>query len=133
MAEPLPPGLAALVALNADLRRRQGQPTGQGTGAGVPGLSVDGLPEMKSLAGFRRAWSQVSAESQVTRALESGPDNAGPLNSHRLVLHTLERMRALSPAYLSRYLSQLNTLLWLEQAEPPSAGGKPARRGRTRG
>ncbi|WP_101049422.1 DUF2894 domain-containing protein [Macromonas nakdongensis] len=125
-----PPGLTALRALNAGLR-----PSHHAADVPVPGGAA-ALPEMKNLAGFRRAWSQAAAELQVSQALARAPEQAGPLNSHRLVLHTLEQMRALSPVYLSRYLAQLEALLWLEQLQWPAAQGggqgKPARRARSR-
>jgi hypothetical protein len=131
---PTLPGFAALRALNAGLR-----PSHHAAAVPVPGRSIDGgmaLPEMKSLAGFRWAWSQAAAELQVSQALARAPEQAGPLNSHRLVLHTLEQMRALSPVYLSRYLAQLEALLWREQLQWPAAQGgaqgKPARRSRSR-
>jgi hypothetical protein len=65
----------------------------------------------------------------VARAAARAPDNAGPLNSHRLVLRSLALMQAASPHYLRRFLSQVDTLLWLEWASPlASTEAKPARR-----
>jgi len=51
------------------------------------------------------------------KATHRAPENAGPLNSHMLVLRTLGLMRELSPHYLRRFLSHTETLLWLEQAQ----------------
>ena len=58
--------------------------------------------------------------------------NAGPLNSHRLVLRSLEMMRTLSPHYLQHFLSQMDTLLALEQmnAKPLRAPARSTRRTR---
>ncbi|HSW05521.1 DUF2894 domain-containing protein, partial [Aquabacterium sp.] len=36
--------------------------------------------------------------------------------SHALVLRSLTLMRELSPDYLSRFMSHIDALLWLEQA-----------------
>ncbi|MFZ2387771.1 MAG: DUF2894 domain-containing protein, partial [Polaromonas sp.] len=36
--------------------------------------------------------------------------------SHMLVLRSLALMRKLSPDYLQRFLSHVDTLLWLDQA-----------------
>ena len=89
--------------------------------------------ELRSAQNFRDTWSRICAEDEVTQAVEQGPENAGPLNSHRLVLRTLALMRDLSPDYLRRFLSHADTLLWLEQAQsqsrakPPAAKPKPAR------
>lgn len=83
--------------------------------------------ELRSAAGFRDAWSPIAADQQLARASQRAPENAGPLNSHALVLRSLERMRQLSPAYLRRFLSQVDTLLWLEQAQPRrAAAARPA-------
>ena len=73
--------------------------------------------ELRSAQNFRDTWSRICAEDEVTQAVEQGPENAGPLNSHRLVLRTLALMRDLSPDYLRRFLSHADTLLWLEQAQ----------------
>ena len=54
------------------------------------------------------------------------PDNAGPLNSHALVLRSLALMRELSPDYLQRFLAQLDTWMWLEDLGQRPA--KPVRR-----
>lgn len=81
------------------------------------------------MARFRDTWAHLAAEQQLARAAARGPDNAGPLNSHRLVLHSLGLMQTLSPAYLRRFLSHVDTLLWLEQASPlPPVEAKTARR-----
>ena len=89
--------------------------------------------ELRSAQAFRDTWSRICAEDEVTQAVEQGPENAGPLNSHRLVLRTLALMRDLSPDYLRRFLSHADTLLWLDQAQsqtrvkPPAAKPKAAR------
>lgn len=89
--------------------------------------------ELRSAQSFRDTWSRICAEDEVTQAVEQGPENAGPLNSHRLVLRTLALMRDLSPDYLRRFLSHADTLLWLEQAQsqsrvkPPVVKAKAAR------
>ncbi len=89
-------------------------------------------PEMKSLRGFRESWAKIAAEQQVDKAVGRGPENAGPLNSHLLVLRSLGLMRDLSPDYLRRFLSHLDCLLWLDQAHQQYAVPdlKPARRSR---
>ena len=57
--------------------------------------------------------------------LADEPENAGPLNSHLLVLRALRQMHQTSPAYLKRFMDYADTLLWLEQAD---GGAKPAPR-----
>ena len=82
-----------------------------------------------SVARFRETWAHMAAETQVARAAARAPDNAGPLNSHMLVLRSLALMQAASPHYMRRFLSQVETLLWLDQASPVApADAKSIRR-----
>lgn len=74
-------------------------------------------PELKTIRNFRNTWSKLSADKQVTQALEQAPKNAGPINSHMLVLRSLELMRDISPDYLNRFMSYADTLLVLDQCE----------------
>jgi Protein of unknown function (DUF2894) len=94
--------------------------------------SMEASSEMASVRRFREAWSKNVAEDQVDQAVVRGPVNAGPLNSHMLVLHSLALMRDLSPDYLRRFLSHVDTLLWLDQVNQKlaPAKAKPARRSR---
>ncbi len=90
--------------------------------------------ELKSLRYFRSTWSRLSLEQQLSRALAQAPDNAGPLNSHFLVLQALIRMRDIAPQYLEGFIAHAQALLWLEQAEGGrgianrGVGQKPAAR-----
>ena len=88
--------------------------------------------EMASVRRFRETWSQYRVENQVVQAEGRGPENSGPFNSHRLVLQSLALMRGLSPDYLRRFLSHVETLQWLEQASEKSSKkrAKPVRRTR---
>lgn len=89
---------------------------------------------MKSVREFSEVWARISAEQQVVKALDRGPENAGPLNPHKLMLRSISLMRDVSPDYLRRFLSAMDSLLWLEQANarPRSLGTptKAARAGR---
>ena len=101
--------LSPLAALNAHIA--------QASQAAAGGLksSADQWPELRSAQRFRETWERLSAEDAVVKATHRAPENAGPLNSHMLVLRTLGLMRELSPHYLRRFLSHTETLLWLEQ------------------
>ena len=55
------------------------------------------LPALKSVRHFSEVWSHIAAEQQVVQALHRGPENAGPLNAHKLMLRSLNLMRSLSP------------------------------------
>jgi len=117
----------------AELNRYLQAATG-GEGAVSVHTPLDAPPEMKSLQRFRDTWSRLSTEDQLAKAIGRAPDNAGPLNTHMLMLRALSMMQALSPDYVWRFLSQAETLLWLEQAaqRPTAAEPKAARRGRVK-
>ncbi|WP_137892771.1 DUF2894 domain-containing protein [Ramlibacter sp. 2FC] len=116
-------GCAPLAELNQHIRQ-----LAQG------GSELEARPDMKSVVRFRESWSRIAAEDQVDQAMGRGPENAGPLNSHLLVLRSLGLMRQLSPDYLRRFLSHLDALLWLDQASQKctSVEAKPARRSRSK-
>ncbi len=83
--------------------------------------------ELKTLRNFRNTWSKLSADKQVAQALVQAPVNAGPINSHMLVLQSLALMRDISPDYLNRFMSYADTLLCLDQCEKkkPALTKKP--------
>lgn len=85
--------------------------------AGGPQSNAGQWPELRSAQRFRETWERLGAEAAVVQATHRAPENAGPLNSHMLVLRTLGLMRELSPHYLRRFLSHTETLLWLEQVQ----------------
>lgn len=87
-----------------------------------------GHPELKTTRYFRNTWSKLSVDKQLTQALEQAPRNAGPINSHMLVLRSLALMRDISPDYLNRFASYVDALLCLDQGvmEKPGNGKKPA-------
>ena len=94
--------------------------------AGAAGAAACPPRELKSLDRFRDTWAKVAAEAQVDKALARAPENAGPLNSHLLVLRSLAALRELSPEHLHGVLAQLDALLWLEQAihKPTANAGR---------
>ena len=120
-------GHASLAELNRYIRSA----TDVGTDTQVTGETV-APPEMKSVRHFKHAWSRMRAQDQVLKAVQQGPENAGPLNSHRLVLRSLSLMRDLSPDYLQRFLSHTESLLWLDHLSVKIAAmdSKTARRSR---
>jgi len=81
----------------------------------IAGFSPPGA-ELRSVEAFRESWARISTENEVTDAVRRGPENAGPLNSHMLVLRTLGVLQTLSPDYLRRFVAHADALLWLDQA-----------------
>ncbi|MBC7729655.1 MAG: DUF2894 domain-containing protein [Microbacteriaceae bacterium] len=125
------PGPAGPLAELVRHIERQSAALGDAERAADHGVAAGGPPaELKAVRYFRSTWSRLSVDQQLTRSLARVPENAGPLNSQRLVLRSLQLMREVSPAYLSRFMSYVDTLLWLDQAHvagPPAPAG--ARRG----
>jgi hypothetical protein len=115
------PEASPLVLLNRALR--EGRPDAAGT---------PGDEELASARRFRTAWDAQRALEKLERALAHKPAQAGPLNSHALLLQSLELMRTLSPHYLRQFLLHAETLLWLaaageQSAEQPNARKKGAK------
>jgi hypothetical protein len=79
--------------------------------AGDPGL------ELKTVRESRATWARMSVDKQLALAMKQGPKNAGPINSHNLVLRSLAMMQEISPDYLSRMVSYVDTLLSLDPGE----------------
>ncbi len=98
-------------------------------------------PELKTTQYFRATWSKLNSNKRVTQALAQAPKNAGPINAHSLVLRSLAVMREVSPDYLNRFTSYVDTLLSLAQggqektgqtrttqgADSPKKSNKPSR------
>ncbi|MBE9540185.1 MAG: DUF2894 domain-containing protein [Proteobacteria bacterium] len=72
--------------------------------------------ELNSIRRFREALVVRNADKLVSRAIEEIPEGAGPLNPQKLIVQSLASMRDLSPHYLNRFVSYIDTLLWLEEA-----------------
>lgn len=122
-------GSGPLTELLAHIARQA--PDGSTTGAahGARG-GVEAQGELRSMRHFRSTWSRLSVDRQLSRALAQAPENAGPLNSHFLVLQALTQMRDISPQYLGQFMSYVDALLWLDQAD---SGRSPAPKNTARG
>jgi len=97
-------GPAAVSAGTAPAASRPEQP--------APGLH----PENPHVRQFRRQLRKISVQKQVRQAIAQAPRNAGPINSHMLVLRALGLMRDISPDYLDRFMTHLDTMLCLDEA-----------------
>ncbi len=100
------------------------------------------VPDPALLDYFRETWSRVRTERQLRDSRDQVPRNAGPLNSSSLAHRSLALMRELSPGYLQKFLSYMDTLSWLEamngggvlpvKEAPRAAGTKKTTRARSR-
>lgn len=84
--------------------------------------------ELKTVRTARETWARLSVERQLSLAVRQGPANAGPINSHMLILRSLTMMQAISPDYVSQLVSYADTLLALDPGvqEPPPKRKKAA-------
>lgn len=117
-----------------DAKKLSGEP-GAATEAALPSPLAQLLQEMTPASGetqpsqpkawraespriqqFRKQLGQISVQKQVSQAMAQAPQNAGPINSHMLVLRSLGLMREASPEYLGRFMVYLDTLLCLDAA-----------------
>lgn len=119
---------ASLSALVRQLEQHSPEPAA----AHVEGIARP-RAELKTIRNFRTTWAKLSVDKQVAQALAQAPKNAGPINSHMLVLRSLALMRDISPDYLNRFMSYADTLLCLEQGEKekldkPKTADKPKKR-----
>jgi hypothetical protein len=122
-------GSGPLAELLAHIGRHAPEGT-TGRPAQATGTMVEPQGELKSLRYFRSTWSRLRADRHLSHAFARAPENAGPLNSHFLVLQALTQMRDISPECLDQFMSYVDALLWLDQAD---GGRGPARKNPVRG
>ena len=122
-----PPNATQIASNAAFPQGGNSRPQSKNTSAGRAAQA----PELKSVAYFRNEWSKLSTEQQLTQTLAQAPENAGPMNSQHLVLRSLQVMRDIAPDYLQGFMSYVDTLIWLEHADPtkPPAGRSSAGEG----
>ena len=107
------------------------KPPGPATSA-VPGQPDQGWAAASPrVQQFRRQLRKISVQKQVSQAMAQAPQNAGPINSHMLVLRALGLMRDISPDYLNRFINYVDTLLCLDESERqqllPKKASSPSR------
>ena len=73
--------------------------------------------ELKTVRESRATWARMSVDRQLSLAMKQAPQNAGPINSHMLVLRSLAMMQDIAPGYLSHFVSYVDTLLSLDPGE----------------
>ncbi len=121
------PSRGALAELLAQL-------AGPSANTAKPAQHAPASGELKTVRYFRSTWSRLRVDQQMSQALAGVPDQAGPLNTQRLLHQALTLMRQASPDYTQRFMSQVEALLWLEQAGEMAAVARkgPARSPRRR-
>jgi len=79
--------------------------------------SAGPLKSLKASQTMRVHQQRRAVEKRVELAIAEGPESPGPLNPQMLAIKALTMMRELSPQYLNRYVSYLDTLFWVEQLD----------------
>ncbi len=122
LEDPAPVGLLAELVDHVDGQFSRPAPGRQVDPTRAPAVVTGGPPvDLKAVRAFRSTWARLSVDQQLTRSLARIPEQAGPLNSHLLVLRALQLMRDVSPAHLGRFMSYVDALLWLDEVGAPAA------------
>lgn len=87
--------------------------TASDTGGNWGKASFDNLSTTRH---FRQSLRKHHAQQRITRLIAERPENPGPLNAQALIIRSISTMRDLSPSYTDRFVSYMDTLLWLERA-----------------
>ncbi|TGD73367.1 DUF2894 domain-containing protein [Mangrovimicrobium sediminis] len=72
-------------------------------------------PELRSARSYRQRMQRSGAQRLLAQSVAEAPQESGPLNPQKLVTRALASMQELSPQCSARYVTWLNTLLYLEQ------------------
>lgn len=91
-----------------------------GSADALPGHGLT-LRPLRALEQFPDSWATLRLEQQLADTLARAPQNAGPLNSHRLVARALQQLHTLSPAYLRHFMAHAEALASLEALLDPKA------------
>lgn len=83
----------------------------------APRTAPSPRPELKSVGRMRKTLSRLKVRQQLSQALAQPPEHAGPINSQMLVLRSLALMQDISPEYLHRFMSHVDALMTLEDAQ----------------
>jgi Protein of unknown function (DUF2894) len=128
-AAPPPPAHSALAGLLAHLARHAAPALpAQPLVAGRPAAVTPAPVELKALRWYRSTWARLSVDQRLSQSRAKVPQQAGPLNTQRLLHQALLAMRDASPDYLQHFMQQVDALLWLDQAQirPGPASAKRA-------
>jgi len=80
--------------------------------------------ELKAVRDHRSTWVRLGLEQRLRQSGAQVPDNAGPLNTERLLHQALTVMRDASPAYFQHFMGHVETLLALNALSQPAATAK---------
>lgn len=72
--------------------------------------------ELRAARQLKQSRASELAIRLVEHAVQHGPVDPGPLNPHMLAIRALTTMRDLSPSYLARFVTYLESLFWVEHS-----------------
>jgi len=110
------PEQTAQPALDGLMRRQEQEIVSSMGLAGDGEFDRAGKTEMRSVAHFKETMKKLRTDQLVTRSLHDRPENPGPLNAQMLAIRTLAALRRISPEYLARFVTYIDTLIWLQAA-----------------
>ncbi|WP_457418453.1 DUF2894 domain-containing protein [Roseateles sp. P5_E7] len=84
-------------------------------------------PELRNVQLHRRTWSALRLTRRMAEVSAPVPEHLGPLNSQVLVSRALQQLQGLSPDYLQRLLTQLDTLAALAPLQAAAEAEKPVK------
>ena len=110
---------AALAELVRQLEPAPDSAPGKAPGSAAARINEVHAPtlELKTVRESRASWARMSVDKQLAKAMDQAPQNAGPINSHMLILRSLAMMRDISPDYLSHIVTYIDTLVSLDPGE----------------
>ncbi|MFL1467665.1 DUF2894 domain-containing protein [Marinobacter sp. HN1S83] len=89
---------------------------GEEDGRPTQSAVTDSSPRpLKAMARVQADQGTQALQDRIRQAIEQTPENAGPMNAHRLVSRAIATMEKLSPEYLNRFVNYADTLLALER------------------
>ena len=89
---------------------------GEETGEATQFAATRSSPRpLKAMARAQADRGHQALHERIRHAIEQTPENAGPMNAHRLVSRAIATMETLSPEYLNRFVNYADTWLALER------------------
>ncbi|MFL1455089.1 DUF2894 domain-containing protein [Marinobacter sp. GN3S48] len=89
---------------------------GEEDGRPTQSAVTDSSPRpLKAMARVQADQGTQALHDRIRQAIEQTPENAGPMNAHRLVSRAIATMEKLSPEYLNWFVNYADTLLALER------------------
>lgn len=73
------------------------------------------LRPLRSMKRHHELTRRFNIDQIIARAINDSPQNPGPHNPQMLAIDALTQMRDLSPKYLRRFASYIDTLSWLDK------------------